>query len=244
MDVSILLVSTNKYKQFVQPLLDGIVKNFLPDHQITVHLFTDGIQHSLKTSDRVTIRQHLIPSYKFPHATLFRYKIFTEFTHAIKGDYVFYMDVDMEISGTVTDEILTGDIVATRHPGFYANNGWGSENNNPESTSALPKDMRKKYYAGGFQGGKTNRYLHMALILASNIQRDQDKGIMAEWHDETHWNHFCNYAMERNFPDWKLTELSPSYCSVPSEERRKLWGIDHLPQIITALDKNHEEIRA
>lgn len=243
-NVSVLLIATNKYKQFVEPLIAGIAKNFLPDHPITVHLFSDAIHLFLEPPTRITIVKHLIPPYGFPEATLLRYKIFNDHSNSISGDYVFYMDVDMEITGIVTSEILTGDIIATRHPGFYTNNGWGSPNNNPESLSYLPAEHCKKYFAGGFQGGKTKCYLQMAKILACNIDNDLANSIIAEWHDETHFNYFCNYLIGMDFPDWKLTEMLPSYCSPESEELRKAWAIDQLPTIIIALDKNHEEIRS
>jgi hypothetical protein len=245
MNVSLLLIATNRYNQFVQPLLDGVEKYFVPGHKITVHLFTDEIDeiYDYVSSDRVTVEQHLIPSYKFPEATLFRYKIFTEHAHLIRGDYAFYMDVDMEIVDTVGDEILQGDIVAVRHPGFFMSDGWGSPNNNPESLSHIDVEHRKRYFAGGFQGGKTIWYLTMAKILADNIESDKNKGIIAEWHDETHFNFFCNYMMGRDCPDWRLNELTPSYCAVPID-KRKDYKLEHLPAKIVALDKDHTKIRS
>jgi len=240
--IGLLLIATNKYHQFVEPLLKDIDKNFLPGHKITVHLFNDKLLGSEPYSDRVDLKYHSIPSYGFPQATLYRYKIFNEhMAHLVDYDHLFYMDVDMSIPQPVGNELLEGDITAVRHPGFFKSNGWGSPNNSTESTSYIEPEYRQKYFCGGVQGGIGHRYLAVSKDIHYNIKQDEEKGVMAEWHDETHWNAFLN----KHFPeDWKLNELTPEYCNVPSMQQRQNWGIHDLPGRILALDKNHAEIRS
>lgn len=235
--ISVLLISTNKYYQFVQPLIDSIEKYFLLNHDITIHLFTDKL--FIANTVRCKFKQYGIPNYGFPQATLYRYKIFTE--HAVflsDSDYLFYLDVDMQVVSEVGEEIFSNGLTVVNHPGFYKY-GWGSNNNPIESLSYLPIEKRVNYYAGGFQGGKSDIYLYASEILATRIQHDESRGVIAEWHDETHWN----WITHDSFPHESLNVLPPNYCMVEDIERRKLWGINHFEPKIIALNKNHKELR-
>jgi histo-blood group ABO system transferase len=146
----------------------------------------------------------------------------------------------MRFEGMIGDEILpkaqNEGLVATAHPGFYT--GGGSFCDDKRSTAYTAPELRGRYYAGGFQGGRTEDYLEAALFMAGNIQQDEDNGVMAEWHDEMHWNRLCALIKST------VKELSPSYCMVEQKELRSKWGIDHLPVKLVALAKNHEEMRS
>lgn len=233
--IGILLIATNKYKQFVNPLITALDKYFLPNHQLSVFLFTDEMHYKFNASERISILITQIPPYKFPFATLYRYKIFADNSNLFNlCDYLFYMDVDMDIVAPVGDEILA-PLTAVRHPGFY--NGGGSWGNDPKSTAYTKPENRKHYYAGGFQGGSKNYYLSVVCLLADRIAADEENEIMAQWHDETHWNWYL-----ANNPVFK--ELSPEYCMVEQQHLRQDWGIDHLEPKIIALAKDHAELRS
>lgn len=236
--IGVLLIATRRYKIFVQNLIDGIKRNFLLNHDVRVFLFTDEFG-SYSGDDRVNIEQHHIPDYKYPEATLFRYKIFGQHTPILsKMDFLFYLDVDMSIYGIVGDEILNEGLMAVAHPGFFINNGWGDSSNPSESSSYLPKEKRRKYYCGGTQGGDSYSYLVASVTMAIGIDEDEMNGIRAEWNDETHWNWFLHTT------DMRITEFSPSYCMPEPIRLRVAWGISNLETKIIALDKNHSEIRS
>ncbi len=241
-NIGLLLIATNKYKQFVQPLLDGIAKHFVKDSVINVHLFTDSPDTVYKTNDRVQLHIYKIPPYKFPQATLYRYKIFDFFAPYLKEDYLFYMDVDMRIERDIlaSDICAEGKLTAVRHPGFYYNNGWGSPNTNPKSTAALREVYQKTYYAGGFQGGYAKLYLAAVKLLKSNIEVDENAGVMAEWHDETHWNWLHNYPS--NSPTL-LHVLTPAFCHLDGVDMQTIDGKGKLDRKIVAINKKHEEVR-
>lgn len=237
--VGILLIATGKYDQFVQPLILALDKYFLPDRPLTVFLFTDAIspENTIEfiSTQRVQIKPYRIPSYKFPQATLYRYKIFTSIgKDAYKVcSHLFYMDVDMGIVAPVGEEILA-PITAVRHPGFY--NDGGSWGNDAQSLAYTAPEKRKHYYAGGFQGGSLDHYWAIMTLLAHRISQDEANGVMAEWHDESHWNW---YLAENPV----FNELSPEYCMVEQHELRQKWGIDHFNPKIVALAKDHAELR-
>ena len=216
MTISLLLIATNKYKQFVPQLIKSANRHFFKDCLVEVILFTDEPEVFKEYGDAITCIK--IPAYRFPYATLYRYKIFTEHANKITGDYVVYSDVDMTFVGDVNKEILPHKgLFATQHPGFYAKG--------------------KKYYAGGFQGGTRDEYLAAAKIMASWIDEDEKRGFMEEWHDETKWNKYLNA-----FGDYK--EISPSYCMPDKVQMQIAWGLSKFVPKVLAITKNHAEVRS
>lgn len=77
--------------------------------------------------------------------------------------------------------------------------------------------------------GEVNAYLSACEIMKNNIIDDSIRGVMAEWHDESHWNKFLSTR--------KVKELNPSYCYPES------WKLP-FPKLLLALDKDHSVIRS
>ena len=229
MKIGLLIIATNKYTQFLQPLIEGADNFFLKDYEVNYFVFTNQ-ELNINSSRNITniYTQHK----EWPWMTLGRYEIFANNHGKLSEmDYLFYCDADMKFVGDVGDEIL-GDMVGTIHPGFYHNPN--SSNialeKRPESLAYLPPNTIKNYYAGGFNGGSSEEFLKMSKILSDNIYFDLEKrNIIAEWHDESHMN---KYFFE-NEPSIKL---SPSYCYPES------WNIPFDKKLL-ALDKNHKLIR-
>lgn len=235
--IGILLISTGKYKKFVPPLVDQLTQHFMPGKMKRIYLFTDDI---INIPEDISIRQYVIPSYKFPEATLFRYKNFISIKNELlRCTHLFYLDVDMKIVNDIPESLLTKGLVAVRHPGFFMNDGWGDSSNPFESLSYLPEKERRHYYAGGFQGGDCELFLMMSSILSDNINFDYERGIIAEHNDETHYNWFLSKCRSI-----ELLELGPEFCMVEQNNLRIAWGIQDLPVSIIALNKNHQEIRS
>jgi histo-blood group ABO system transferase len=91
----------------------------------------------------------------------------------------------------------------------------------------------KHYFAGGFNGGKTEKFIEMSEVIAGRVNKDMENGIIAVWHDESHMN---RYLID-NPP---TTILNPSYCFA-----EEFIGTEYPfdPKII-ALKKNHNELRS
>jgi histo-blood group ABO system transferase len=122
------------------------------------------------------------------------------------------------------------------HPyqSFYSNQE-ASYDRNPESLAYVPVGQGKMYYAGGFNGGKSEVFMKMAAQIADNVLIDQEKGIVALWHDESHMN---RYLID-NPPT--LT-LDPNYCF--AEEFIGSSQYPYKEPKIIALKKNHHELRS
>ena len=232
MKICILTIATNKYMQFVEKLYSDISEKFLPGAEINCLLFTD---HEIEEAGD-NVRIHYIDHEQWPMPTLKRYNYFVkEKDFILKHDYCFYLDADMRIDNLVGEEILADGVVATKHPyQSLMDPSSQSFDRNPKSLAYVPFDQKTvSYYAGGFNGGKTESFIEMSEVIASNVNKDLEKGVVALWHDESHMN---RYLID-NPP---ALELSPSYCYA-----EEFYGTNYPyePKII-ALKKNHNELRS
>ena len=110
-----------------------------------------------------------------------------------------------------------------------------SYDRNPESLAYVPVgEEGENYYAGGFNGGSTKRFLEMAEVLANRVTKDLENGVIALWHDESQMN---RYLID-NPPTLSLT---PSYCF--AEEQMQNPDYPYEAKII-ALKKDHNELRS
>lgn len=224
-NVGLLIIATNKYDVFVEPLIKSAREHFLNDQKVTYYLFTDSKKLN-NLGDDVVVTPH--EHQKWPLPTLYRYKTFVTHQDILKKeDYLFYCDSDMLFVGAVGDEVL-GERVSTIHPGFLG--GRGTPETRQQSLAYVNPDEKMVYYAGGFNGGTSENFLEMSKVIDNNIDTDMSSGIIAVWHDESHMNRYFI-----NNPPTKV--LDPSYCYPES------WDIKY-PKRLLALDKNHTQLRS
>lgn len=221
MKIGLLIIATNKYIEFLQPLITSADKWFLNGQEVTYFIFTN--QNIEIETNRNVIKTN-VEHKPWPWMTLGRYKIFTDNSEMLnKMDYLYYCDADMLFMGEVGEEIFS-DLVATQHHGYLGRRG--TPETNPKSLACVYPNEDMQYFAGGFNGGSSKEYLKMSDKLSKNIDIDYQNDIIAIWHDESHMN--------RYYIDNKPTLiLNPSYCYhdaiTNSPFKRK----------IVALTKNH-----
>tara|TARA_B100000925_G_scaffold174515_1_gene131528 strand:+ start:17491 stop:18168 length:678 start_codon:yes stop_codon:yes gene_type:complete len=224
MKIGLLIIATNKYIRFLQPLITSADKFLLKNQEVTYFVFTNEDVELFTERNVVKIN---VEHKDWPWMTLGRYKIFNESRKELSEmDYLFYSDADMKFVSEVGDEIIS-ERVATQHPGFYGSKG--TPETNPNSLAYIDPNDQNQYFAGGFNGGTSEEYLKMAKNLADNIDIDFKNGIIAKWHDESHMNRYF-------FDNTPTKILNPSYCygesmNIPFDKK------------LIALDKNHEEVR-
>jgi len=223
--IGLLIIATNRYIEFLGPLLKSADKFFLKNHEVTYFVFTNQ-NIDIKTSRKISAIE--IEHKPWPWMTLGRYKIFSDNSDILSEmDYLYYCDVDMLFVDDVGDEII-GDRVATHHCGFYLERG--TPETNPESFAFVKQDEYMVYLAGGFNGGTSEEYLKMSNQLSKNIIKDYSNNIIAIWHDESHMN--------RYFIDNKPSIiLDPGYCYHEGSNRP-------FKKRLLALIKNHADVRS
>ena len=141
----------------------------------------------------------------------------------------------MGIVSEVGDEVLS-DLVATMHPyqSFYPKEQ-RTYDRNPKSLAYVPPgEEGELYYAGGFNGGSTKKFMEMAEILADRVTKDLENDVIALWHDESQMN---RYLID-NPPTLSLT---PSYCFAEEQMYNSEYPYDDK---IIALKKDHNELRS
>ena len=226
MKIGILIIATNKYINFLDNLIKSCDQYLLEDHEVEYFIFTNHTSIPVESKRKINLIN--VEHKPWPWMTLGRYKIFSQNKNdLLKMDYLYYCDADMILCDIVGPEIL-GDRVVTIHPGFLGTRG--TPETNPQSLACVYDHEPMIYFAGGFNGGKSDIYLNMAETISNNIDKDYENGIIAIWHDESHLN---RYIIDN--PPTKI--LSPSYCF---EENSSL---PFIPRII-ALDKNYQEFRS
>ena len=220
--VGLLIVATGKYIHFVAPLIQSAEKYFCKDHEITYFIFTD--QEPISLPNAIYVYQEKLG---WPFDTMNRYHIYEKNWNLFKEqDYLFASDADMLFVADVGSEIL-GERVATLHPGFVGKRG--SYETNAQSKACVKRGEGQYYFAGGFYGASREAFHHIIKTNIRCIDDDLSKGLIAVWHDESHWNRYCI-----DFPP--TVTLNPSYCYPEA------WQLNY-PKKLLALDKNHQEIR-
>jgi histo-blood group ABO system transferase len=224
-NVGLLVMATGKYISFTGPLIESAEKHFCRNHNVTYFIFTDSKRDSTEN-----IKYIYQPRLGWPFDTMMRFQVYHNNRDILSSqDYLFACDADMLFVNEVGDEIL-GERVATLHPGFYNKpRHFFSYDANPESKAYIDAYEGECYFAGGFYGGSAEEVLNIAKICSENITEDWNRGIIAVWHDESHWNRYC-------IDNKPTVVLDPSYC-YPGN-----LNIPFLKRLI-ALDKNHKEMR-
>lgn len=233
MNVGLLFIATGKYWEFVQPLLESARRFFCVQHNVTAYVFTEPRGYIVAGKiGHISVEPVAQDCLGWPFSTLMRYHVFTRTAHLTAAcDYLYYCDVDMRFNGPIGGEIF-GDVVATKHPGFVnkSRDDYPYETRR-QSAAFVPPGHGTAYYAGGFQGGTSACYLDISRQLAGCVDADLHVGIIAAWHDESHWNRYLALHPP-------TLVLEPTYCFpekfIRSQPNAKL----------VALDKNHTEMRA
>lgn len=225
-NIGVAVVATGKYIKFIPPLVESIDRYFCKDHQVTIYVFTDSPDYD-PPENVVCLYQG---RFGWPGDSIMRYHAYYSHRDLFEDeDYIFALDADMLIVDDVGDEILS-DHVAVTH--FAYLNHRGTYEKNPKSTAFLAKNEGQYYVRGGFYGGSRDRFFHICKTCIDNIEIDSLNGIVAVWHDESHYNRYC----------WDFKPsliLNHSYCYPESGDGQGF------PKKIVALDKHHtKELRS
>jgi hypothetical protein len=231
MKILMLSIATGKYDRFIDPLYQSIQQNFLKNHDISFLLFTDKPCEELK--EKYPLKTCHIEHKPFPEPTLKRYNYFMLEREYIESfDYVFYSDADMLFVQPISDEILSDNVIVTQHIMMSNPKTEWTYERRSESTAYIPEGQGNVYVAGGFNGGKSEKFMSMAETISENVLEDERNGIMAVWHDESHLNHYVN-VKHPEFMFLPLHYCCPDNLTLTPE-----------PAKIIALTKNHEEVRS
>lgn len=188
---------------------------------------------------------------EWPMPTLMRYHTFLQQEERLKEyDYVFYCDVDMRFVGIVGDEILSEGLTAAQHPMYALDKRfWPPYEPNEKSTAYIKRPgqvindngqprFMPLYFAGGLQGGKTEKWIEAMKVMRNRIDEDFNNDYVSIWNDESHWNKYL-------FENPPTVVLTPSYIfpdSLIKEYYEKIWGYSYQPKLITITKKDSQRM--
>lgn len=223
--IGVLFICTGApYWQYAKDAIEGAQKFLLPDHEKHFFLWSDMPED---TNYGATVFE--TEPVEWPYPTLMRYHLFLQQEEILKDfDYLFYCDIDMRYVDVVGNEILGDGITAAEHPMYSFRPGLRFPlEPNPYSEAYIP--VPKHYFAGGFQGGKTEDFLKAMKVMKRAIDTDFQNNYTAIWNDESHWNRYL-------FDNPPAIVLDPSYVypdSLIEEYYEKVWGRSYKPKLVT-----------
>lgn len=207
--VAILYVCTGKYTVFWEDFYRSFEKNFLNNSDVEYFVFTDADKLFDEENNR---RIHRIyqENLGWPGNTLFRFRMFIGIREQLRDfDYLFFINANALCREEITEEEflpVNQDLLVVQHPGYYHCRARRLPYERRGISSAcIPRGQGKYYVCGGVNGGKAEAFLRMAERLNQDIEKDYEKGIIAQWHDESHLNHYI-----WNYDNYKL--LPPAYA--------------------------------
>jgi|SRR3990167_81601 len=228
------------YWEFAEQMIQGAKTLFLPGHQVDFFLWSDMPSNNYGATVFPT------DPIEWPFPTLLRYNLFLQQEEKLKEyDYIFYCDIDMKFVNVVGDEILGEGITAAQHPMYALRKEYCPPYEpNSESQAFIPRpgkvilDNDKPrfmplYYAGGFQGGKSEAWIEAMKKMRVMVDRDLDKNYIPIWNDESIFNKYL-------FDNPPSVVLTPSYIypdSLIKEYYEPLWGCSYMPKLVTLTKK-------
>lgn len=236
--VAVLTICLNEpYWPYLQRMVDSARKFFLHGHEVDFFTWSDMPEGHLQG-----IRVFPTEPFPWPQPTLHRYHLFLKAEEVLKDyDFLFYIDADMLFVSRVGDEVFTPDLVAAEHPMYSVSRKFVPPYEpNSESKSFIPRPGRiieengKKWFkplyaAGGFQGGRANKFIEAMKVMKGWIDEDFSNNYIPIWNDETVWNKYLFESPPSVF-------LTPSYVypdSLNTSYYRKIWGRNYVPKLVT-----------
>lgn len=222
MKIAIAYICTGEYIKFWPDFHHSAESHLLPGTRKHYFVFTDG---HLAPSDETTVISQ--DSLGWPFNTLYRFRMILRIRERLQAfSHIVFLNANCVVQRTIDFDEFFGqgaDLVACVHPGFF---------NKPSAAHAYERRPRSRacvaggavYRAGGLMGGKTAVFLAAAEELAANIEDDLSRGVLALWHDESHWNAYLHARV----PTLGLAvhDLTPGYLYPES------WTIPFEPSIL------------
>jgi len=212
--VAIIFIGTGRYLEFLPKYYEQAEANLFPDRPKHYYVFTDGDLGN-ELADNVTVyeQEHL----QWPYITLYRFGIIQKHLEDIEKEcgFLLFMDADTQVVSPVSfEEVFKKGkpYTGVHHPCHALNmpphNEFpGSlETNTASKAACKPGDDFSVYWQGCVWGGNIKGARKIIDTLHHRTKQDEENGIIAKWHDESHIN---RYFLDNKD---KVNTLSPSFA--------------------------------
>lgn len=257
--IGVLTVATNHYVNYWMKMAESLDNACLQEigTQITLHVFTDQpklLNNFKKSLKRVKVTTYEVPSFGWPEASLYRFRLIESIGEQLTDDFLVHLDADMIVKEWFPSYVpidLTQGIGLVRHPGyfrptrkqlvaFYFKNpsyivrdlilrvrigGLGSWETSRKSKAYVPRHARGIYVCGGTWMGYRDEFLKLVNEMSDLEISESALGKVPKWHDES----YLNLWASKN----EYSLLLPSFCFDSSYPQ-----LHGLKELIQAVDKS------
>jgi len=162
--LGVLTVATNIYIDYWREMAISFDATCNQGDNIVLHVFTNQVGEVERVKAKlknVLVVGHEIPDYRWPEATLLRYRIFDEAAEELSEDLLMHLDADMLINQSPLETILNastgGEMCLVSHPGYWRPKAFLKRVNfYRKNFSFLLNDMRMTFKMGGLGSWETD----------------------------------------------------------------------------------------
>jgi hypothetical protein len=220
MKLAVIFIGTGKYLNFLPTWYESCEKYLAPNTDKTYFAFTDGELEGLPDNIHPFSQEHL----PWPYITLYRFGTILKVKEALEQfDYVLFLDADMRIVDTVSEEELFTDkkFIGVHHPCHFLKMNPhtqypGAFETDPRSCAAISEeDDISTYWQGCLWGGKAPFVIDMMKELHRRTVEDEERQVIAVWHDESQMNKFFienKSEVHTLGPQYAYPEVFAGYC--------------------------------
>jgi len=232
MRIAILYVALGRYELFWPEFIASSRRFFCPDAERHWYVFTDSAAIQ-PAPDLTLLHQDFLG---WPFSSLYRYHMFRRVRDALaRFDRVVFFNANAAILTPITPAEFFGEdaaieLVAGRHPGCHQPSGFVYPYEGRADSRAYVAHGRD-YFQGCINAGRGDAFATLVDDLSASIDCDLERGLVARWHDESHWNRYVLarqalqpssvHVLESNY-------LAPSDCDwlLPQPVRILMRGKD------------------
>ena len=218
--IAVVFIGTGKYLNFLPTWYESCENFLVKNIQKKYFVFTDGDIDDLPENINLFYQEHL----QWPYITLYRWNTILQIKKDLLDfDYVLFLDADMRVVDEILEEDLFTDkkYIGVHHPchflGMEPHTKYpGAFETNQKSCAAITsEDDISIYWQGCLWGGKVPYVIEMIEQLDKRTKIDEEKNIIAQWHDESHMNKF--FLENKNDvhtlgPQFAYPEVFSNFC--------------------------------
>lgn len=196
--IGIVYIVIGMYEEFWKEFYPTCECFFCPDAVKGFEVFTDSVR--LQAMKLKNVTWHSVENRGF----IWNVSAKSEFICSIsmvlreKYDYVFYMNGNYKFIEPIgLNEVLPSaenNFLTALSFDLYKNLSVDSlpYDRNPDCHACMKTGMGKRYYQGGFYGGRVEEIIKLSEWCMKYILEDLNRKIIARWHDESYLNRYLS----------------------------------------------------
>lgn len=218
--IGIVYITTGIYSELWKEFYPTCECYFCPDTQKGYEVFTDSAR--LQEMKLKNVTWHPVKDRGYIRNVSAKAEFICSISAALKEkyDYVFYLNGNYKFLEPIYSEEILPE--AEHHYltalsfDAYANKALSDlpYDRNPACRAYIERGQGKKYYQGGFYGGRTAEVIELSEWCMQAIRKDLKNKIIARWHDESYLNRYLLDYTPRTLNDaYGYTSFFQSACS-------------------------------